>query len=131
MISRTLITICVLIFVVIIPILEVNASHVFNSSWPAHARFHEVWQLITNCGIGVFCLWLVWQKNKIKLASVLVIIVMGSILVAHGIQGFYSGSILSGNISKTILGMELVVFVALVTVAMAIGAALLESRSKK
>ena len=131
MISRILITICVLIFAVVIPILEVNASHVFNSSWPEHARFHEVWQLITNCGIGLLCLWLVWLKNNVQLASILVVLVMGSILVAHAIQGLYSGSILSGNISKTILGMELVAFTASLAVAMAVGAAILESRSKK
>ena len=104
MISRILITIYVMVFAVVIPILEVNASHVFNSSWPAHARFHEVWQLITNCGIGLLCIWLVWLKNNVQLASVLVVLVMGSILVAHAIQGLYSGSILSGNISKKILG---------------------------
>ncbi len=131
MISRILITISVLVFVVVIPVLEVNASHVFNPDWPAHARFHEVWQLITNCGIGLLCLWLVWLKNKVQVASVLVILVMGGILVAHAIQGFYSGSILSGNMSKTILGMELSAFTASVAVVMAIGAAILESRSKK
>ena len=131
MISRILITFCVVIFAVVIPILEVNASHVFNSSWPAHARYHEVWQLITNCGIGLLCLWLVWLNNKVQLASVLVVLVMGSVLVAHAIQGLYSGSILSGNTSTTILGLELAAFAASVAVAMAIGAAILESRPKK
>lgn len=128
MISRILITFCVVIFAVVIPVLEVNDSHVFNATWPAHARFHEVWQLITNCGIGLLCLWLVWLKNRIQLASVLVVLVMGGVLVAHGIQGFYGGSILSGNTSKTILGMELAAFAASLAVAMAIGAALLASR---
>lgn len=131
MISRILITICVFIFAVVIPILEVNASHVFNASWPAHAKFHEVWQLITNCGIGLLCLWLVWLKNNVQLASCLVGVVMGSILVAHALEGFYGGSVLSGNVSKIILGMELVAFTASVTVAIAIGAAILESRTKK
>jgi len=131
MISRIFITLCVLIFAVVIPVLEINASHVFNPSWPAHARFHEVWQLTTNFGIGVLCLWLVWLKNQVQLASVLVILVMGGILFAHAIQGFYSGSVLSGNMSKTILGMELSAFIAGVAVVMAIGAAILESRSKK
>lgn len=131
MISRILITFCVTIFAVVVPILEINASHVFNSSWPAHARFHEVWQLITNCGIGLLCLWLVWLKNKVQLASVLVVLVMGSILLAHAIQGFYGGSVLSGNMSTTILGMELVAFAASVTIVIAVAAAILESRPKK
>ncbi len=129
MISRILITFCVVIFAIVIPVLEVNDSHVFNATWPAHARFHEVWQLITNCGIGLLCLWLAWINDSIRLASVLVVLVMGGVLVAHGIQDSYSGSILSGNTSKTILGMELAAFAASLAVAMAIGAALLASRS--
>lgn len=130
MIARILITLCVIIFAVIIPILEVNASHVFNASWPAHARFHEVWQLITNCGIGILCLWLAWLKNKVQLASTLVTLVMGGVLIAHGLQDVYGGSVLSGNMSKTILGMELAIVAAGLAIIMAVGAALLESRSK-
>jgi len=131
MIARLFITFGVAIFAAIIPFLEVNASHVFNSSWPAHAKFHEVWQLITNCGIGVVCLWLVWRKNQIQLASVLVVLVMGSILIAHAAQGFYGGSILSGNMSKTVLGIELSAFIAGVSVVMAIAASILEYRSER
>jgi hypothetical protein len=131
MISKILISICVTIFAVVVPILEVNASHVFNASWPAHARFHEVWQLITNCGIGILCLWLAWLKNKVRLASVLVVLVMGGVLVAHAAQDLYGGSVLSGNLSKTILGLELPAFAALVAVVMAIGATILDSQSKK
>ena len=58
MIAKMLITISALFFVVVIPVLEINSSHVFNETWPAHARFHEVWQLITNFGIGLLCLGL-------------------------------------------------------------------------
>jgi len=79
-----------------------------------------VWQLVTNCGIGLLCLLLAWINDNIRMASV---------LVAHGIQDFYSGSILSGNISKTLLGMELAAVAASVAVAMAVGAAILALRS--
>lgn len=127
MISRILITLCVIIFAVVVPYLELNASHVFNESWPAHAKFHEVWQLITNCGIGLLCLWLAWHKNKLRLASVLVVLVMGGVLAAYAMQGFYGGSILSGNTSKTILGMELAAFAACLAVAMAAAAAVFDS----
>lgn len=131
MIQRLFITFCVLVFAVVIPILETNASHVFNPNWTPHARFHEVWQLLTNCGLGLLCLWLAWVKNQIRLASVLVTLVMGGILIAHAIQDIYGGSVLSGNTSKTVLGLELSIFVAGLTIILALGAALLESRSEK
>ena len=41
-------SVCILVYMVLLPYLEWNASHVFNLAWPAHARFHEVWQLCTN-----------------------------------------------------------------------------------
>ena len=130
MIAKVLITLGVAIFAIVVPILEVNATHVFNSEWPPHARFHEVWQLTTNCGIGLLCLWLAWFKNKIQLASVLVTLVMGGVLVAHVSQGLYGGSVLSGNFSKTILGLELAAFAASLAVVMALAAAVLDARAK-
>ena len=130
MIARILITFGVLIFAVVIPVLEINATHVFNSSWPAHARFHEVWQLTTNCGIGFLCLWLAWFKNKIPLASTLIILVMGGVLFAHGIQDIYGGTILSGNISKMVLGMELAAAAASLAIILAVVAAVLDSRRR-
>ncbi|HUE92226.1 hypothetical protein [Pseudomonas sp.] len=130
MIARILITLGVMIFAVVVPALEINSSHVFNSEWPPHARFHEVWQLTTNCGVGVLCLWLAWAKNNIKLASTLVIIVMGGALLSHGIENLYGGSIVSGNISKTFLGLELAAAAACIAILMAISAVLLEGKHK-
>jgi hypothetical protein len=129
-IARILITLGVMIFTVVVPALEINNSHVFNSAWPPHARFHEVWQLTTNCGIGILCLWLAWAKNNIKTASTLVIIVMGGALFSHGIADMYGGSIISGNISKKFLGLELAAAAACFAIIMAIFAVLLEGKHK-
>jgi hypothetical protein len=128
MAPRLLIAAGVIVYAVVIPFLEINASHVFNSEWPAHARFHEVWQLITNSTIGILAMWLAFRKNAVRIASILNIIVMGSALMAHAIEGAYSGSIVSGNIEKTILGMELAAFSACVVLTLAVTAFALESR---
>jgi len=55
----------------------------------------------------------------------------GGVLLAHGFQDAYGGSVLSGNTSKTVLGMELAAAAAALAIAMVIGAALLESCSKE
>ena len=127
-IAKTLITLAVCIFAVVIPILEVNASHVFNPDWPSHARFHEVWQLLTNTTLGLLCLWLAWFNKQIRLTGVLVTIIMGSVLVAHALEKEYGGSVISGNISKTLLGMELAAAAAGLAVLMAIVAMVLAPR---
>ena len=128
MIAKILLTLGVLVYTVVIPFLEINHSHVFNPDWPAHARLHEVWQLTTNSALGLFCLWLVWIKKNITVASMISIMIMGGVLFAHIIEQSYGGSILSGNTSKTILGLELAAFAALVVVIMIILANLLNGR---
>jgi hypothetical protein len=126
MAAKICITFGVLIYALVVPLLEVNASHVFNESWPAHARFHEVWQLVTNVSIGMVVLWLCWFKKEIRLASILNIAVMGGILVAHILESSYGGSIISGNLSKTLLGLELAAFAALLAVVLAVVALILD-----
>ena len=131
MAARLCITFGVLIYVLVVPLLEVNASHVFNESWPAHARFHEVWQLVTNVSIGIVVLWLCWFKKEIQLASILNIAVMGGILVAHVLESSYGGSIISGNIAKTLLGLELAAFAALLATVLALIALVLNKYLNK
>ncbi|WP_372865012.1 hypothetical protein [Spongiibacter sp.] len=127
MAAKILVSLGVVVYALVVPLLEINASHVFNSDWPPHARLHEVWQLTTNCALGVLSLWLVWRRNDIRLASVLGIIVMGAVLFAHMLEDYYGGSLLSGNIERTILGINLVALTAAVVVFMALLALALDA----
>lgn len=128
MIPRIFIAFGVAIYAVVVPFLEINSSHVFNPFWPAHALFHEVWQLSTNICIGILALWFAFCKNAIRTASILNIAVMGGALVAHVLERSYGGSIISGNISKTIMGMEIAAFAATVVVTLAVTALILTTR---
>lgn len=128
MASKILITLGVVVYAIVVPFLEINASHVFNEAWPPHARLHEVWQLTTNSAIGVLALWLTWGKGEVRIASMLNVAVMGGVLVAHVLSGSYGGSIISGNVEKTVLGIELAAFAAGVVVIMAVAAFFSESR---
>lgn len=130
MISKILITLGVIVFTVVIPVLEINSSHVFNPNWPPHARLHEVWQLSTHCALGVFCLWLAWFKQNISIAGTITMIVMGGVLFAHLIEDSYGGSILSGNTSTTVLGFEVAAFAATLVVFMSVTAMILDKRAQ-
>ncbi len=39
-------------------------THVFNPTWPPHARYHDVMLLYVSLGIAVICLWLTWSKTN-------------------------------------------------------------------
>lgn len=103
MILKTLMTLGILVYGLLVPILEVNSSHVFNPNWPAHALLHEVWQLITNSVLGLYCLWLTWVKKELILPSVIGMFVTGGFLLAFLIKGFYGGSMVHPDGSETTL----------------------------
>jgi len=102
------ITFAVVLYAIVVPYLEINATHVFNPDWTPHVRIHEIWQLITNSSIGLFCLYLLWYKNETKLSATLSLLVMGGFLLAFLIKDSYGGSMkyLDGS-EKTVCGINI------------------------
>lgn len=108
MLSKLIISFCVILYAIAVPVLEINATHVFNPDWTPHARIHEVWQLITNSGLGVLCLWLTWKHGKVILSSIISLFVTAGFLVAFLLQNTYGGSMkyLDGS-EKTLFGLNI------------------------
>ena len=106
--KKSAITFAIILYAIAVPYLEINDTHVFNPDWTPHVRIHEVWQLITNSAIGLFCFWLVWRENKINLAALLSLFIMGGFLLAFLMKGMYGGSMkyLDGS-EKTLLGVNI------------------------
>lgn len=106
--KRIAITFSVILYAFVVPFLEINESHVFNLDWTPHARIHEVWQLITNTGIGLYCIWLIWVKRETTISLVLSLLVTGGFLMAYFMRSGYGGSMkyLDGT-EKTILGINI------------------------
>lgn len=42
---------------------DLNTTHLFNSAWPPHAKFHDVAMLNLLTGISVIALWLLWRPS--------------------------------------------------------------------
>ncbi len=106
--QKILMTLGILIYALLIPILEISPSHVFNPNWPAHALLHEVWQLMSNSMMGVYCLWLIWKEGKIFAPSLISLLVMGGFLMAYALRNLYGGSMVHSDgseIAVTILNM--------------------------
>ena len=109
--KKSIITFSIILYAFVVPFLEINDSHVFNPDWTPHVRIHEVWQLLTNSSIGIFCLWLVWVKKETKISAVLSLLITGGFLLAFILKEYYRGSMhnLDGS-EKTLIGMNIGVF---------------------
>ncbi|MCE5984484.1 hypothetical protein ABE525_17380 [Pseudomonas wadenswilerensis] len=129
MLAKLLVTIGIVFYAVVVPLLEVNQTHVFNPAWEPHARLHETWQLFTNTAIGVYSVWLVWIKDHLKLASLLTLFVTGGFLIAYWLRDGYGGSmVLSDGSEKMILGINLGLFAYTLAIVLAVLAVVLEQR---
>lgn len=92
MLRKLILTVSVSTFLLIVPILEISDTHVFNPDWPAHARLHEVWQLTTNMGLGALSLWLAWTTKHLRIASAVGLLVTMGFLTAFMLSDGYGGS---------------------------------------
>lgn len=132
MIRKLAITLGVLVFGLLLPILEIGPTHVFNTDWPAHARLHEVWQLITNSSLAVLCLMMVWLRRLYVLPSLIGLCVMGGVVVVHGLEAAYGGALIyAGGPSLALLGVPAALLIPLVAVTLfggVIGASLWQRR---
>lgn len=126
MTTRILVTICIVLYAVVVPLLELNETHLFNPAWVPHARLHEAWQLTTNSLIGVFCLWRVWVKNDVRLPSLLALLVTGGFMVAYLLRAAYGGSMVHtdgselalAGINAGVIGFGAVMLVSLTVLVM-------------
>ncbi|MGE4072010.1 MAG: DUF2652 domain-containing protein [Lysobacterales bacterium] len=127
--ARVLLSLGVLMFGLVVPMLEINASHVYNPEWPGHARLHEVWQLATNSGLALCCLWLIWRRGQLRMAALLSGLVTGGFLLAHALSPGYGGSmVLSDGSEKMLLGINLGVLAFTLAIAASLLALFLENR---
>lgn len=122
-------TACLIPFGLLTPMLEIGPTHVCNSDWPAHARLHEVWQLVTNSGLAILCLWLAWARREIRLATAIAAIVVGGFLLALILAPAYGGGMKhSDGTEQTVAGVNAAV--AVMALAMA-GLAFIGWRTRK
>lgn len=90
--SRWVITATALVLGIVVPVLELNATHLFNPLWPGHARLHEAWQLASNAALSGVCLWLAWKQGEVRLAALLQLCLVGGFALAHIFSAGYGGT---------------------------------------
>ncbi len=124
---RILLTIPAIAYGLTPALVDLGEGHIFNELWSPHARFHGVWLLSTLAAMGAWVLILCWHKSgrpvdRLRTASVLGLIALGTFFVATFAMGAYGGSLSDEVGEALIFGVNgnLVVFsIALVIQAVA------------
>ncbi|MCU0754585.1 MAG: hypothetical protein MUE46_05600 [Xanthomonadales bacterium] len=94
--------ICLLIPGLLLPILEINATHLFHPDWPPHARMHEAWQLATNAMLAWSGIVIGWRDPRSRIPHALGLAITIGFILAWLLRGFYGGSM--GDASTAGLG---------------------------
>jgi len=103
MFTRAVIIINTLIFILVIPYLEISATHLYNPDWPGHARLHEAWQLISNSALALFAVSLLWKNRYLMLSLTISFILSSSFVVAFLLQNFYGGTMKHSDGSELLI----------------------------
>jgi len=94
----------VIIFVVVIPFLEVSPTHIFNPEWPSHARLHVAWQLMTNAALSMLALGCVWGARSPRIGISIALIPIVSFLMSFALKSGYGGSLFHTDGTQMALG---------------------------
>ena len=92
MFAKVIIIIASLNYILVVPYLEISATHLFNPAWTQHALLHEVWQLGTNASLALFSLWFGISRAKWHIAAVINLLITLSFIMSYVFRDNYGGS---------------------------------------
>lgn len=121
---RIVLSLALIPFGVLTPILELGVTHVVNPDWPGHARLHEVWQLITNSSLAMLCLWLIWRCRQVRLPALIAFAISFGFLAAYSLSPLYGGTMRHSDGSELAIGGVNVAVAMMLVATTAIGAVL-------
>jgi hypothetical protein len=81
---------------------DFNKTHATNPLWTPHARFHVVWQVLSQTGVSLVILWLLWTNaadytTHIWVAAILNYVWLASFYATLASMPLYGGALKDVN----------------------------------
>jgi len=103
LIARILMTITGLGLAIGPAVADFNKTHATNPLWPPHARFHVVWQVLTNSSLCLFMLFVLWTPLveqydlQLKLVAMVQFAILLPIYATIACMGLFDGALKDVN----------------------------------
>ena len=102
LVSRVIITLMAVAIAVGPMFADFNRTHATNPLWPPHARFHVVWQVLTQAGISLVALVLLWRDSAdyvlhLYLAAALIYVWLFTFFMTLASMRVYGGALRDVN----------------------------------
>jgi hypothetical protein len=100
--ARIIITVIAVALAVGPIVADFNKTHATNPLWPGHARFHVVWQVLTNSGLCMLVLALLWIPRvaydlQLHLAAIILAAVLAAFFIALLASRIFGGTLSDAN----------------------------------
>jgi len=103
LLARILMTITALALAIGPAVADFNKTHATNPLWPPHARFHVVWQVITNSSLSLFMVFILWTPLiaqydlQLKLVAIVQFAILVPIYITIATMGVFDGDLKDVN----------------------------------
>ena len=115
-ISKVLLTLLLLGFAIITPLIDFNESHATNPLWTGHARFHLVWQvnaMILSSFLSLYLLWITGDSLSLRLVYCIIYLWIIAFALTLFSMSLYDGELNDVNgvppIKQKLFGKNIVI----------------------
>ena len=104
-IARILFSVIALAIAIGPMIADFNRTHATNPLWTPHARFHVVWQVLSQAGVSMMILYLVWTPSMELMSHNIMAAILNYVWGASFYCTFFSMKLFDGSL-KDVNGIK-------------------------
>ncbi len=129
MFAKVTLVLSSLLYIALLPYMEISATHLFSPSWSGHARMHDAWQLGTNMTLAAFSMWLALARGKIRVAAAINLFITAPFVFAYIISSSYGGDMFYADGTELLIMGVNPAFAIMVVFTVTLSAVLYQTRT--